>query len=130
MLQVHIAARSLGTALCLLPALLALGCRPGDPWVNVTFDVTGIDEKGLRGPPDGQRAVSYEFCIPNTDAHLAEVTSVDPTAECTLGSPGRIGCGAEEYLCIGSTHQQDLKDVLQQLAELEYVERIDETTFE
>jgi len=28
-------------------------------------------------------------------------------------SPGRIGCGKDENLCIGSTHQKDFRRVLQ-----------------
>lgn len=127
--------RATETALCLFLALLALGCRgPGksgaDPWSKVTFDVSELDDDGLRGPPDGHRAVSYEFCIPDTPDHEAEVSGIDPTVECTSRSPGRIGCGEDEMLCIGSTHQESFRAVLRQLAALDYVERIDEAHFE
>jgi hypothetical protein len=97
---------------------------------KITFDLDQLDEEGLRGPPDGRRALAYEFCIPNTPQHVAEVSAIDPTVECMPGSPGRIGCGADQALCIGSTHQEDYRGVLQRLAELEYVKRIDEAFFE
>jgi hypothetical protein len=45
-------------------------------------------------------------------------------------SPGRIGCGESENLCIGSTHQKDFRRILQRLAELKYVQRIDESFLE
>ena len=35
---------------------------------KVEFDLSHIDGDGLRGPADGKVAVSYEFCIPDTDA--------------------------------------------------------------
>jgi len=45
-------------------------------------------------------------------------------------SPGRIRCGTHENLCIGSTHQENFMDVLRELAELPYVNRIDQSFFE
>jgi heat shock protein HslJ len=93
---------------------------------KIGFDLAAIDASGLTGPPAGQVAVAYEFCIPATAAHLAEVERLDPTVQVMPGSPGRIGCrpGAE-VLCIGSTHQPDWRTVLQALAGLDYVARID-----
>lgn len=35
-------------------------------WRKITFDITRLDPDGLYGPPDGKRARSYEFCIPDT----------------------------------------------------------------
>ena len=49
-----------------------------------------------------------------------------PTADASR----RFGCGESESLCIGSTHQKEFRIVLQKLAELIYVQRIDESFFE
>jgi hypothetical protein len=101
-----------------------------DPWQKITFDIFRLDESGLYGQPDGKRALSYEFCIPDTVQNRSEVKRIDPTVKFFAGSPGRIGCKEHENLCIGSTHQKDFRGVLQRLAELTYVQRIDESFFE
>jgi hypothetical protein len=100
------------------------------PWQKITFDIAKLDESGLYGPPDGKRALSYEFCVPDTVQHRTEVKRIDPTVKFFAESPGRIGCGESENLCIGSTHQKDFRGVLQRLTELTYVQRIDESFFE
>lgn len=97
---------------------------------KIAFDLSRLDEDGLRGPADGKVAVSYEFAIPNTVRHKAEVKAIDATVEFMPGSRGRIGAGPDECLCIGSTHQQDYRKVLERLAALEYVEKIIECHFE
>jgi hypothetical protein len=97
---------------------------------KITFDISRLDEFGLYGPPEGKRALSYEFCIPDTVQNRTEVKKIDPTVKFFAQSPGRIGCRDSENLCIGSTHQKDYRWVLQRLAELMYVQRIDESFFE
>ncbi len=97
---------------------------------KVTFDFTRLDDDGLYGAADAKRALSYEFCIPDTVQHRTEVKRIDPTVKLFAQSPGRIGCSKSESLCIGSTHQKDFRGVLQRLAELTYVQRIDESFFE
>jgi hypothetical protein len=97
---------------------------------KINFDTSGINSEGLQGAPGGQVSVSYEFCIPGTPQGLAEVQSIDPTAQCTMGSRGRIGCAPSQALCIGSTHQANWAKVLDDLAALPYIERIDRSYFE
>lgn len=122
-----------GLAACLL---FCAGCAQTQaPDANVAgrkveIDLTGLDADGLRGPPGGKVAVSYEFAIPDTADGKAAVRAIDPTVQFAPGSPGRIGATASQCLCIGSTHQKDYRDVLQALAELPYVERIIECHFE
>lgn len=103
--------------------------RP-DPLAKVELDLDKLDTAGLRGPANGKVAVSYEFCIPNTDACKVEVKAIDSTVQFMPGSRGRIGATKEQCLCIGSTHQKDFRSVLRSLAELSYVERIIECHFE
>jgi hypothetical protein len=92
---------------------------------KISFDLAAIDDTGLAGPLDGRVAVAYEFCIPDIAAYLAEVRHIDSTVRVQPGSPGRIGCGPDQVLCIGSTHQPDWRAVLKRLAALEYIARID-----
>ena len=124
-----------GVAVLMSLAVLA-GCGPvqeatgPDPLAKVTFDLDRLDENGLTGPPDGKRALSYEFCIPPSEECRRLVASIDPTVEITCGAPGRIGCFPDECLCVGSSHQENYREVLRGIAELPYVEKIDETFFE
>ena len=101
-----------------------------DAWYKVELDLAQLDADGLRGPPDGKVAVAYEFCIPNTDDCKAQVKAVDQTVQFMPGSRGRIGAGKQQCLCIGSTHQENYRSVLQALAELPCVGRIIECHFE
>ena len=63
-------------------------------------------------------------CIPGRVDLASEVASIDPTVRIYTSSPGRIGCASDEYRCIGSTAQPGFRDVLANLAQLEYVSRI------
>jgi hypothetical protein len=117
--------------------VLAIGCgqpaavEPLEPAVGVLgFELCDLDAQGLIGPPDGKRAVDYEFCIPGGEGFAAEVRAIDTTARLHPGSRGRIGCGPDEVLVIGNTHRPDFAFVLQRLAELPYVERIERAWFE
>src|SRR5436190_21072749 len=59
---------------------------------KIHFDLSLLNQAGLYGPPDGLRAMAYEFCIPDRDALADEVRSIDPTVYVARTSPGRIGC--------------------------------------
>jgi hypothetical protein len=96
----------------------------------IRFDSSRLNSEGLVGPPDGLSALSYEFCIPAVEAHVGEIEAIDSTITIQRSSPGRIGCGSDEYLAIGSTHQSGFRKVLEQLARLPYVEHIEEAHFE
>lgn len=104
----------------------------GIDWADnvLNFDPWSLDANGLIRPPDGKRALSYEFCIPAGEAYAAEVQATDPSARIYGASPGRIGCSREQLLVIGHTHQPDFAGILQRLADLPYVDRIDESHFE
>ena len=96
----------------------------------IRFDLSRLNSDGLLGPPDGLRALSYEFCIPAVEAHVTQVEAIDSTAAIQHSSPGRIGCGEGEYLAIGHTHQPGFRDVLDRLSHLPYVSEIQEADFE
>ena len=97
---------------------------------KIDVDLGNVSSEGLRGPPDGLRAVHYEFCIPAGEDRAEEVRNIDPTAQFMPGSRGRIGCARDQILVVGSTHQRSYRRVLERLAALEYVNRIVENFFE
>lgn len=119
---------------CAVTALLGLSAcasmPPAPPTASpemramnkITFDLDEIDENGLIGPADGKRSVAYEFCVPDNVAMLDEVRAIDPSLQCTLGSPGRIRCARDQYLCIG---EGGTRETLLKLASLDYIARID-----
>jgi len=126
----------IGLGVLLLAAIVsraagAGGTPPADAeGAVIGFDLCSIDADGLIGPPDGKRALHYEFCIPRGKGFTAEVGAIDPTATFFDGAPGRIGCGPDQVLVIGNTHRPDFALVLQRLADLPYVGRIDQAHFE
>jgi len=68
---------------------------------GIRFDLDRVNADGLQGPPDGLRALHYEYCIPDRTEAIREVTAIDPTLRIQRGSPGRVGCVADELLCLG-----------------------------
>ena len=97
---------------------------------KIGFDLSRLNDSGLRGPPDGLRALDYEFCIPSAERYVAEIKAIDPSAAVYSRSPGRVGCGEGQSLVIGNTHQPGFRTILKNLAALPYVTRIDESFFE
>ena len=92
---------------------------------KITFDLSTISPEGLIGSGDGLRSLSYEFCIPKNAQYVAEVQKIDPEINLS-NSRGRIGCTANQYLCIGETHQKNWYEILISIAQLDYVQRIDQ----
>jgi len=81
------------------------------------------------GGSSEKRALHYELCIPAKAKYVREIGDIDSTLVVSPAS-GRIGCSPDQYLCIGSTHQKNFRDVLLRLARLDFVEQIVESTFE
>ncbi len=108
-----------------------LAAQPREAALGVFgFDLCDLDSEGLVGPPDGKRALDYELCIPAGEGFAAEVRAIDASARFYPGPRGRIGCGPDQVLVIGNTHRPDFAFVLQRLAELPYVERIERAWLE
>lgn len=110
--------------------LVVGSCAQQNNSSKIHFDLSQIDSEGLWGEADGKVAVDYEFCIPADPALQAEVMAIDTTVSLMKGSRGRIGCTEGQWLCVGSTHQPNYKKVLEKLAALDYVERIERTFYE
>jgi hypothetical protein len=130
-------------AACLLASLLVCACVRGDapdsdsgsgtagggpsfPPV-IAFDTGRLDARGLQGPPDGLRSLMYEFCIPDDRAARSEVRAIDASVRFQPGAPGRIGCADGQVLAVGDTGQPGWREVLERLAGLPYVTRIEES---
>ena len=97
---------------------------------KIAIDLTSVNAEGLRGPATGLRAVHYEYCIPSGERYAAEVRGIDATTRFQRSSRGRIGCSGDEVLVLGHTHQRGYREVLERLAALPYVSRIQESHFE
>jgi hypothetical protein len=121
----------LALSLYLVPWACQAEDRPHlDPVSKITFALDRLNQDGLYGPPDGLRALDYEFCIPGDAAYATQVREIDPTIQIFPKSRGRSGCAPGEYLCVGNTQQPNFKAVLFRLASLPYVKRIDQAFFE
>ena len=95
---------------------------------KLDFEFSKLDKNGLikkRGT-----SLAYEFCIPNNDNYLDEIKEIDKTIAIYKSSKGRIGCGADQILCIGETANKNYKKILMKLTSLEYVKSINESFFE
>jgi hypothetical protein len=97
---------------------------------KIRFDLDRLDHRGLQGQPDGLRALQYEYCITDRPGTIREVRAIDPTHQIQRGSPGRVGCGEGELLCLGHTRQADYRLVLERLAALPWIAEIREAFFE
>ena len=97
---------------------------------KIAFDLDQFDDDGLYGPPDGKRSLDYEFCIPQGERYIEEVQAIDPSVQFFQQSTGRIECTQDQILTIGNTHQDDFRLVLMELANLDYVERIQRVDWE
>lgn len=107
-----------------IDSVTAQSVQTANPMDKITFDLSAISPKGLIGPPNGLRSVSYEFCIPAQRETIKQVQAIDATVQYSR-SRGRIGCQPNQYLCIGHTHQNHWREVLLNLAKLDYVKKID-----
>lgn len=93
---------------------------------KITFDISQISPDGLIGSSGAKRYLSYEFCIPANKQAIETIQTIDPTINIYRQSPGRIGCQDNQYLCIGETHNKQWKQILLSIAQLDYVERIEQ----
>ena len=97
---------------------------------KIRFGLDRLNPDGLQGPPDGLRALHYEYCIPDKPEAVRQVTAIDLTLQIQRGSPGRIGCATGELLCLGHTHQPGHRAVLERLTTLPFIAEIHEAFFE
>lgn len=112
-----IAATTVGCA-----ALSAAPPMPMKPGV-VQFDLNQVDAQGTR-PKAGFQPLTYEMCVPNDPGATGGIESIDRTARCHPGVPGRAGCRPDQALCVGNTGQPNWFSVLSALSNEPFVRRI------
>ncbi len=116
--------------------ILTLGCQPMPAADNtnalnkIAFDLSELDENGLYGPPNGKRSLDYEFCIPQGESYAQAVLAIDPSLDFFPQSRGRIGCTEQQTLTIGNTYQPNAQLILMELANLDYIDRIQRVDWE
>lgn len=115
---------------CFFLACAAASAQSPEGPATIRFDLSRLNDSGLHGPPGGLRALSYEYCVPSGEKYVNEVKSIDPGATVYSRSRGRIGCAGDQALVTGNTHQPRFREILENLAALPYVTRIDESFFE
>ena len=130
MLRLHFVGFILICLLILISGSIAGSDEPGLTKLKIKFDLTRLNAEGLQGPPGGLRAMHYEYCIPDRAVVIHKVIAIDPRLQIQWGSPGRVGCGESELLCLGHTYQPNHRADLQRLAALSEVKEIRETHFE
>jgi len=108
-------------------------CSPkinNDAREKIKFDFMKLNDDGLIGEGENLQAVDYEFCIPKSDSLKKTVSAIDSTVKFFDQSKGRIICGKDEILCIGSTRQTNAKETLIKLSELDFIKKIERTFYE
>lgn len=105
------------------------GLTDTDWKAKIGFDPGLVGANGLIGPSSGRRALDYELCVPDLVLYREQVRSIDATLRFSR-SPGRVGCAGDELLVIGDSHRPGFQSIIEQLARLPYVKRIDRAWFE
>lgn len=111
-----------------------LACQTAKPTLKNTskenlkkldFDIHELDDDGLIGPPTGKVSIDYQFCIPSGEAYLEKVLAIDPDLKQMRKYIGREGCLEGHVAMMGSTHKPRHKEILLQLAALDFIEKIE-----
>ena len=97
---------------------------------KITFNLNLLNDDGLYGSPGGLRALDYKFCIPKNEKYKNEVLKIDTTLQIQPGNGNKQGCRSDQYLCFGNTHRKNFRQVLLNLASLEYVKKIEQNYWE
>jgi len=91
---------------------------------KITFDINTLDKDGL----SGKVSIDYEFCVPKDK--VTAVQKIDPSLKIHPKSKGRSNCNKTQVLAIGNTHQLNHKEILIQLAELDFITKLNQVFWE
>ena len=94
---------------------------------KITFNIKHFDERGLYG--DEKTAVDYEFCVPNNTETLKTISEIDSSIK-PLNGKGRTKCKENHIIMIGNSYNKDIKKILCELSQLDYITEINQVFWE
>ncbi len=96
---------------------------------KIKFKLTMFDKQGLLKEDDLKNPIDYEFCVPNTSEVLNTIKEIDSSIKPTK-SKGRTKCKEGYVLMMGNSYGKDIKKILCNLSQLEYVTEINRVYWE
>jgi hypothetical protein len=96
---------------------------------KIKFKLANFDKQGFLREDDLKNPIDYEFCIPNTAEALNKIKEIDSSIKPTK-SKGRTKCKEGYVLMMGNSYGKDIKKILCNLSQLEYVTGINRVYWE
>lgn len=96
---------------------------------KIKFKLSIFDKNGLTGDENNKVALDYEFCVPNTPEILNTIKEIDSSIKPTKGK-GRTKCTDNAILLTGNSYNKDIKKILCNLSQLEYITEINQIYWE
>lgn len=96
---------------------------------KIKFKLSIFDKNGLTGDENNKVALDYEFCVPNTPEILTKINEIDSSIKPIKGK-GRTKCNSDAILLIGNSYNKDIKKILCNLSQLEYITEINQVFWE
>lgn len=96
---------------------------------KIKFKLANFDKQGLLREDDLKNPIDYEFCVPNTPEALNTIKEIDSSIKPTK-SKGRTKCKEGYVLMMGNSYGKNIKKILCNLSQLEYVTEINQVYWE
>jgi len=96
---------------------------------KIKFKLANFDKQGLLREDDLKNPIDYEFCVPNTPEALNTIKEIDSSIKPTK-SKGRTKCKEGYVLMMGNSYGKDIKKILCNLSQLEYITEINRVYWE
>lgn len=96
---------------------------------KIKFKLTLFDKNGLIGDENNKVALDYEFCVPNKPEILNTINEIDSSIK-PLNGKGRTKCAENHIVMIGNSYNKDIKKILCNLSQLEYITEINQVYWE
>lgn len=96
---------------------------------KIKFKLSIFDKNGLTSDENNKVALDYEFCVPNTPEILTKISEIDSSIKPIKGK-GRTKCTDNAILLTGNSYNKDIKKILCNLSQLEYITEINQVFWE
>ena len=96
---------------------------------KIKFKLSIFDKNGLTGDENNKVALDYEFCVPNQVEYLTKIREIDSSIK-PLNGKGRTKCAENHIVMIGNSYNKDIKKILCNLSQLEYITEINQVYWE